>query len=138
MPLPPPRSPAIQFDASRYSFQGNRNGIQVWHLPDGGGLGLYSFDKKPDIPQNAASVSELQAYYEQLAQGGMQLVECGIIRLDGVQGSRLIAKAQEPRGPSIYLGSLTIPFRDFSYVIKLQCAEEGATGIREAFLTNRG
>jgi hypothetical protein len=33
-----------------------------------------------------------------------------------------------------YLGSLTIPFRDFSFVIKVQCWEEGITGLREALL----
>jgi hypothetical protein len=36
-----------------------------------------------------------------------------------------------------YVGSLTIPFLDFSFVIKVQCEEKGATGIREAVLLDR-
>jgi len=33
-----------------------------------------------------------------------------------------------------YLGSLTLPFRDFSFVLKIQCEERGVTGMREAVL----
>jgi hypothetical protein len=29
-------------------------------------------------------------------------------------------------------GSITLPFRDFSYVLKVQCMETGTTGIRES------
>ena len=38
----------------------------------------------------------------------------------------------------MYTGSLTIPFRDFSYVIKAQCEERGTTGVREAILFDKG
>jgi len=64
MPLFSSRPSAIQFDASRHSFQGDRNGTKVWHLPEGGGLGRYSFQTKPDIPEQVASVAELRAFYE--------------------------------------------------------------------------
>jgi len=33
-----------------------------------------------------------------------------------------------------YVGSITIPFRDFSFVVKIQCPERGTTGVREAVL----
>lgn len=33
-----------------------------------------------------------------------------------------------------YLGSLTLPFRDFSFVLKIQCEEHGISGLREAAL----
>jgi hypothetical protein len=32
----------------------------------------------------------------------------------------------------VYLGALTLPFCDFSYVVKAQCAESGTTGMRDA------
>ncbi len=44
---------------------------------------------------------------------------------------------QTPTGMT-YVGSYTIPFRDSSYVIKIQCEERGTTGIREAILVDRG
>ena len=46
----------------------------------------------------------------------------------------LIKSPQEGHGYT-YLGSFTIPFRDFSFVVKCQCMERGTTGIREAILT---
>jgi hypothetical protein len=33
-----------------------------------------------------------------------------------------------------YQGAFTLPFRDFSFVVKVQCREAGITGIREAIL----
>ena len=40
---------------------------------------------------------------------------------------------QQPSGRT-YVGSLTVPFRDFSFVLKCQCAEGGPTGLKEALL----
>src|SRR2546428_12430012 len=36
-----------------------------------------------------------------------------------------------------YIGSLTIPFRDFSCASEVQCEERGTTGSREAILAER-
>jgi hypothetical protein len=44
--------------------------------------------------------------------------------------------AQQPSGRT-YLGMLTLPFRDFSFVLKIQCEERGMTGIRDAVLLDR-
>ena len=40
---------------------------------------------------------------------------------------------QEPTGMT-YVGGITIPFRDFSYGVKIQCEEGPMTGTREAML----
>ena len=36
-----------------------------------------------------------------------------------------------------YVGSVTIPLANCSYVLKVQCEEHGVTGIREAFLLDK-
>jgi hypothetical protein len=36
-----------------------------------------------------------------------------------------------------YVGSLTIPLRDFSYVVKLRCAETGTTGFRDTLVMEK-
>jgi hypothetical protein len=38
---------------------------------------------------------------------------------------------RKPHG-TVYLGSVTLPFRDFSFVLKVQAGEVGMTGMREA------
>ena len=126
---------SVKFDASRYEFQGDRDGARVWFLQEGGGVGLYFFPRKPDLPMRAASVVQLRDSYTARMDGKLQVVERRILPLDGVPSVWLIAKGQnEPTGEAVYLGSLTIPFRDFSFVIKIQCQEQGVTGMREALL----
>ena len=40
---------------------------------------------------------------------------------------------QQPHGMS-YVSSITLPRRDFSFVVKIQCPEQGTTGIRDAMI----
>jgi hypothetical protein len=132
----PSASPdSVRFDASRYQFQGDRDGARVWFLQEGGGVGLYFFPRKPDLPMRATSVVQLRDSYTARMDGKLQVLECRVLPLDGVPSIWLITKGQDAqtRG-AVYLGSLTIPFRDFSFVIKIQCQEQGATGMREALL----
>jgi hypothetical protein len=47
---------------------------------------------------------------------------------------RTIVKVrQQPHGMT-YIGSLTLPFRDFCFIVKAQCREHGETGVREAIV----
>ncbi len=133
----PSASPdSVKFDASRYDLQGDRGGARVWFLPEGGGVGLYFFPVKPDLP-TAASPDQLREFYAAKMGEKLQPVECRVVPLDGVRGVWLIGKGlnEQTRG-AIYIGSLTIPFRDFSFVIKIQCYEQGVTGMREALLVD--
>ena len=132
---PSPSPDSVKFDASRYQFQGDRDGTRVWFLQEGGGVGLYFFPRKPDLPMRAASVVQLRDSYTARMDGKLQVVECRVLPLDGVPSIWLITKGrdEQTRG-AVYLGSLTIPFRDFSFVIKIQCQEQGTTGMREALL----
>ena len=54
--------------------------------------------------------------------------------MDGCVTLRQIIKVpQQPHG-MVYAGSLILPFRDFSLMVKVQCHEWGTTGIREAVI----
>lgn len=126
---------AIQFDAAGYQFQGVVEGAKIWHLAEGGGIGLYCFNRKPDLPVRAGSVAELKASYAGKLDPGQTLVACEVFPLDGVRGVWLIIKTVDASTRfAIYVGSLTIPFRDFSFVVKVQCQEQGVTGMRESLL----
>jgi len=87
----------------------------VWHNDAGDGLGLFYFDLAPDIPVSLDSIDQLRQFYRlQLAEANSRLVEPTIIQLDTIPTIRLIAKVRQvPRGMT-YLGSFTIPCRDFS------------------------
>lgn len=62
------------------------------------------------------------------------MIEASVTVIDGCRAIRQCIKSpQQPTGMT-YLGSLTLPFRDFSFVLKIQCEEHGVTSIREAVL----
>ena len=60
-----------------------------------------------------------------------------LVELKNYQAIKTIFKLpQQPKGV-VYLGSLTIPFRDRSYVVKIQALEMGMTGVRESVILDR-
>jgi hypothetical protein len=86
-------------------------------------------------------LEQMRNHYAGLMGPNMNLVECNVMTFDGVRGVWLIGKTLVGDGPSKaarYLGSITLPFRDFSFVIKGQCQEQGITGARETILGNEG
>jgi hypothetical protein len=135
-----PSLDAVRFDTTGYAFQGEPlpGQVRVWHTPDGDSLGVYFFPVPPDLPANAASVDELAVFYDRLlGESGGKLVEVRVVVSGGCPTVRTILSVpQQPSGRT-YVGSLTVPFRDFSFVLKCQCAEGGPTGLKEALLFAR-
>ncbi len=135
-----PSLDSVRFDTNGYAAQGEPQPgqIRVWHTPDGDGLGIYYFPLPPDLPANASSVNELADFYQSmLGESGGKLVELSVIVTGGCSAIRTILSVpQQPSGRS-YVGSLTLPFRDFSFVVKCQCMEIGLTGAKEALLFDR-
>ena len=128
------RNPLNQIDLGNeyFKYQGIMKGIRVWYTHDGDGVGLHYFGLKPDLPNKQTTTQAFISQY--LALLGESGIDVAIETVAEIPAIRTIAKAaQEPSGMT-YLGSYTLPFRDFSYVIKIQCEERGMTGIREAVL----
>jgi hypothetical protein len=108
----------------------------IWTSRSGDAISLYFFPKPPDLPRGLSTSDELRtSYAKSLEASPIKLVEAQIITAGACRIARVIVK--DPMEPSgmIYVGSLIIPFRDFSYVIKAECPEHGTTGVREAILT---
>jgi hypothetical protein len=135
-----PSLDAVRFDTKGYKYQGEAQPgrVRVWHTPEGDGLGVYFFTVPPDLPANATSVDDLAAFYSRLlGDSGGKLVEARVVEAGGCTAVRTIFSVpQQPSGRT-YIGSLTVPFRDFSFVFKCQCPERGMTGSKEAILLDR-
>ncbi|CAN5906300.1 hypothetical protein BH11MYX4_BH11MYX4_32600 [soil metagenome] len=127
-----PSFDSISFDTAGLTLQGEKNGARVWHTEAGDGIGLFLFDKAPDIGADLGSLDSVRAFYRALAaDAGLALIEVDTPEIDDRVATRTIFKApQEPTGMT-YLGSITLPFRDFSFVLKMQCREHGTTGMRD-------
>jgi hypothetical protein len=128
---------SVTFDTTEFEPREGRDGVRVWHTPAGDGLGLFYFPTPPDIPAGIDSIAEIRAFYRRIAlEAGSAIIEVNRLALDGCPAIRTINKVpQQPSGMT-YIGSLTLPFRDFSYVVKVQCREVGVTGIREALVAD--
>jgi hypothetical protein len=123
---------AVTFDASRYRAAGELEGRRVWFTPDGDALALYLFRKKPDLPARIGSAQELRELYARRLPAGARVVEAELVTVDGVPSVwTLLELPQAPQGVT-WLASLTVPFADFSFVLKLQCEERGGTAEPDA------
>jgi hypothetical protein len=93
------------------------------------------FSLSPDIDADLNSVEGVRARYRRLASAsGLAIIEIETPIVQGRRCVRTIFKMpQQPTGMT-YLGSLTLPFRDFSYVLKVGCVEQGMTGVRDAIV----
>jgi len=132
-----PSLASVTFDASGFHFQGERDGARVWHTPAGDALGIFYFPLKPDIDADVRSVEKIrQAIRPRVTAAGAAIIELETTETDSCLALRQIIKVpQQPHGMT-YVGSLLLPFRDFSFVIKVQCQEHGTTGMRDAIIAN--
>jgi len=134
-----PTLDSLRFDTSACQPIGEPEAgrTRMWVTPAGDGLGLYYFPMPPDLPVTQ-SVEELQTFFSRAMKGtGTILIETSVVALVGCRAARVILKMpQQPSGMK-YVGSITLPFRDFSFVLKIQCQEKGTTGLREVVLLDR-
>ncbi len=124
----------FNLEDERLQHHGIVDGVRVWYTLDGDGIALFYFDLPPDLPREQPTIEAFCAQYRALAQGAF--VETGIEKVASLSVVRAIARVPQTPTGNTYMGSYTIPFRDFSYVIKIQCEEHGITGVRESILLN--
>ena len=116
------------------SFESDTGSVRVWRFPDGDAVGIYFFDLQPDLPRELDLTDFVSKTRDHVTATGATLVECSILGIRAIRAVRQIVKVRQDPSGLTYLGSLTLPFRNFSYVLKVQCEERGVTGVREAIL----
>lgn len=131
-----PSLDSVWFDTTDYKYRGEPQAGQqrVWLTAEGDDLGVYLLTLPPGLSRVDA-VDDLRRNY------GTDVVEIAVLRVSGFPTVQLLSKhPQKPSGMT-YTGALTIPltipFEEFSFVLKVQCEERGPTGIREAMLLDR-
>ncbi|MBS1611506.1 MAG: hypothetical protein JST49_01690 [Bacteroidetes bacterium] len=89
-----------------------------------------------DIPPDLATLNNIKTvrdtYRELLTEAEGGLLQVDYINLKGYPAVRSIFKLPKQNGGVIYIGSITLPFAEHSYVIKVQAAEVGVTGMRDS------
>lgn len=94
------------------------------------------FNKEPDLP-TIKDVEFLRNFYRDLItpnNGGLIVTE--LVSIYGVTAVKTIFKVKQPIGMA-YVASVTIPFKNFSFVVKIQAIENGVIGLRDAVVTEK-
>ncbi len=135
------RTPSLDWvwlDDPELLSEGRVGDVQIWRSPGGDAVGVYFFDLPPNLPNGLPSEAEFfAAFSAEHVAPPLELVEGEACLAAGVPSVKMIAKSpQDPFGHA-YLGSIIVPFRDVSWVVKAQCEEHGDTGLLEALLWDR-
>jgi len=123
----------VHLDESGWKLREKNSDIKVWDNEVGDILSLNFFDKKPDIPVSLSNITELRKFYRKMVtEAGGGIIKIEVIKIKELQAIENIFKMPMQPSGMIYVASFTIPFRDKSYVIKVQCPEQGITGERDS------
>jgi hypothetical protein len=124
---------AISVEISGATLEGDCDGYRLWRTQSGDPLALHFFAVRPDLTAGPDELEILRAGYRAMVSAaGVGLISCEPVVIDGCAAIETFVKVpQTPHGMT-YVGAVTLPFRDFSIVLKVECVEFGMTGIREA------
>ncbi|MEU4446456.1 hypothetical protein AB0K14_34405 [Actinosynnema sp. NPDC050801] len=109
----------------------------TWVNPaNGDQVSLTYFDLVPDLPASLDDMPKLRHDLAVTTGDVGCLIEAHHVRLGDVPALFQVVKVPLPDQPSgqVFIGSFTVPKADSSAVLKLQAAEQGRTGMREAVL----
>jgi hypothetical protein len=123
----------IQFDMVGLKFHSETNRVlKVWTNPEADVVTLNLFLTAPDIRVSLANLEGLREMYREqvtAAKGG--LIEVGKLEVSGISSIKTIFKLPQKMAGVAYVAAITIPFKDFSFVLKITCQERGFGGNRE-------
>lgn len=100
-------------------------------------LSLNYFDSEPDLPSLKKIELVRDFYRGQIIQHNGGLIQADFSELKNYKTIKTIFKIPQQPAGMVYLGSLTIPFHNCSYVIKIQAPEIGITGIRDSTVADQ-
>jgi hypothetical protein len=135
----PPTIDGLTLDTVGWKFLGERMSARMrgWETSTSDAVSMHFCNLAPDLPV-VKTEDKLRAFFEPQVKGsGAEIVELRVETVAGFPAVRMLIKV--PRSPHgmTYQGAFTIPFRDFSFVIKAQSSEIGTTGVREMTLMER-
>ncbi|HAH64652.1 MAG TPA: hypothetical protein DCL72_04065 [Rhizobiales bacterium] len=123
---------SISFDAHDFQLAGEQGSARIWQTPAGEVIFMQYFGRAPDIQSSLQSLTDLRQEWRNLAaKSSGAIVEVETRTIDGCEALHAILKMpQQPTGMA-YLGSIIVPFRDFSYQVNVAAREQGVTGLRD-------
>lgn len=128
----------LRFDTAGWTAARDDADVKAWRRETGDVLSAHFFDLAPDISAPLEDLDGIRAMYrEMLTASGAALVSADVLDAAGVSAVQLVCKAPQKPSGMTYIGSLTLPFAAFSFVLKVQSFEVGMTGLRDTIVFAR-
>lgn len=123
---------SVKFDTAGWTLEEISFELKRWTNPKAQFLSFHHFNVAPDIPAALTDINSLrQAYRLDLSESGAAMISADVFTVNHLDCIMLVFKAPSQPHGMIYVGSLTFPFEEFSYVVKIQCAELNNSGARD-------
>jgi hypothetical protein len=123
----------VEFDTFGLKFHSETSRVlKVWTNPEADVVTLNLFQTPPDIRVSLANLEGLRDMYREqvtVAKGG--LIEVSTLEVSGILSIKSIFKLPQKMAGIAYVAAITIPYKDFSFVLKITCQERGFGGTRE-------
>ena len=126
---------SISFDDSGYSFQGVLNRARVWRTAAADGIGLFYFDRPPDIAAELNAIDEVRAFYRKTATAaGFRVIEVETCTVDGcvLMQNPFFQVAAATDGHELCRDPSRCHSVTSAISSGIECLERGMTGLREA------
>ncbi|SHK66568.1 hypothetical protein [Chryseobacterium polytrichastri] len=110
----------------------------IWVNPEQNALiSLYFFDLQPDLP-TIKDTNHLRDFHRKsIAASGGGIIEVNTFKVQNIPSVKTIFKIPQAESGMTYIASVTIPFKNCSFVIKVQAVEAGTTGIRDTVILSK-
>lgn len=129
-----PNLDSVTFDTAGFQTSYIEERKHAWLNKAGDVINISFVPLPPDIDANLDRPDEVRASYRSKYANTAGIIELDVLQIDICKSVRLIVKLPHSSGGMAYIGSLTIPFRDFSFVITTQSLERGIAGMRDAVI----
>jgi len=123
----------VSLDTSRYVFKGDTNRgdddwKRSWETRDGDSVELLFTALPPMLTPDAQSVSQVEQCCRKRCEGFGRILDFRLLTLDEMDCIWMILQFQA----DFILGSLIIPFADFSFEVGICCSEHGTQDTPQA------
>jgi len=126
----------ISFDTSGMRTFKYQPLVRAWANDKLDMLRLCLFERPPELPARPTETEALRDHFgRRLASASDALISLDELYADGVPAIQMIARYPVGTGGLLYIGSFIIPFRDFSYVLRIICRTHRLTELPEGPLS---
>lgn len=120
----------LQFDTTGWELRKTDENRATWINANGDVLTKRFNPEPPQMPGLFRAQELLDYYTAQVTSNGGALISVDLVHVRGTNLSKVVFKSAQSGGLLGFVGTLTLPYRDFSYSIWIQALESPGDEIR--------